>query len=64
VAGSVVAEFTPLTLNIDGKVKFDTAYVSEGCRQLDQHFAPSAEIGGPLFDNAEEFCIGLDAYLK
>ncbi|MDR0590369.1 MAG: hypothetical protein LBG09_00705 [Puniceicoccales bacterium] len=64
VAGSAVAEFTPPTLNVDGKVKFDTAYVSEGRRQLDQHFAPSAEVGVPLFDNAGEFYVGLDAYLK
>ncbi|MDR1303409.1 MAG: hypothetical protein LBJ81_02185 [Puniceicoccales bacterium] len=63
-AGSAAAEFVPPTLSVDGKVAFDTAYVSEGRRQLDQHFAPSAEVGVPLFDNAGEFYVGLDAYLK
>jgi hypothetical protein len=64
VAGSAAAEFTPPTLNVDAKVQFDTAYVSEGRRIADQIFAPSAEIGLPLFNDAAELYFGVDAYLK
>jgi hypothetical protein len=64
VAGNAMAEFTPPALNVDAKLKFDTAYVSEGRRLLDQNFAPSVEVGLPLFDDAGELYVGLDARVR
>ncbi|MDR1434930.1 MAG: hypothetical protein LBI77_00805 [Puniceicoccales bacterium] len=50
-------------LNIDAKVEFNTARVSEGRRLADQHFFPSLEISAPVFD-AGGLYFGLDSFLK
>ncbi|MDR3317558.1 MAG: hypothetical protein LBS71_01990, partial [Puniceicoccales bacterium] len=63
-AGTALGEFTAPTLNVDAKIGFDTADVSEGRRTGDQLFTPKAEIGIPLLDNAGELYFGIDASLK
>lgn len=61
-AGVANAEFTMPAFNINSKIAFETAHVSEGRRTMDQNFAPSIEIGLPLF-GAGDLYVGLDAYL-
>ncbi|MDR2806735.1 MAG: hypothetical protein LBB11_01090 [Puniceicoccales bacterium] len=64
IAGNILAESSTPALNVEAKVEFNTARVNEGRHILDKHFAPSVEIGFPLFESAGEVYGGVDAYLK
>jgi opacity protein-like surface antigen len=63
VTSGVFAEFSLPVLDVDAKIEFDTAYVSEGRRLGDVTFVPSAEVGLPLFDDAGKLYVGFDSYL-
>ncbi|MDR2200700.1 MAG: hypothetical protein LBN94_01095 [Puniceicoccales bacterium] len=59
----VFAEFSLPALDVDAKIEFDSAYISEGRRLGDLTFVPSAELGLPLFGDAGRLYTGVDAYL-
>jgi hypothetical protein len=62
-ANHVFAEFSPSALNVDAKVEFHTADVSEGRRRLYQIFVLNIEIRVPSFDSMNDLHVGISAIL-